>query len=362
MQKIFVPKESQKNENRVAVTPTTAKKFLDIGFDLAVEKCAGQLSGFNDRDYEQVGAKIVENREIELQSADIVLCIKRITNEEIQLLKPGTIHISLLNTFNDNQAIELFKNGSIKAISLEMIPRTSVAQKMDVLSSQASLAGYSAIIQAAARVKRAFPMMVTAAGTIFPVKVFIIGAGVAGLQAIATAKRLGAVVEAFDTRPEVSEQVRSLGAKFLKIDLGHIEKSASGYARELSEDQIIKQKRGMIDACKRADIVVTTAKVFGRRAPVLIDKDMLNSIDSTTLIIDMATTVGGNVEGSISGEEVKFNEFVTIIGMDEAEQYVAQDASNMFAENVYNFVEHYKTESGLILSQDDEILGKCLVK
>ncbi len=362
MQKIFVPKEHSHGENRVAVVPATAKKLTAAGFELIVERGAGQLSGFLDQDYEQSGARISENREADMRSADIILAIKRVPDEDIKLLQASTIHISLLNTFSDLEAVELFKSRSIKAVSLEMIPRISVAQKMDVLSSQASLAGYSAVIQAAGYIKRAFPMMITAAGTIFPVKVFVIGAGVAGLQAIATAKRLGAVVEAFDTRSEVADQVHSLGAKFLKIDLGHIEKTESGYARELSDEQIAKQKRGMIDACKRADIVITTAKVFGRRAPILIDKPMLDSIDSATLIIDMATAVGGNVEGSVPNQEVKYNERITILGMDEAEQYVAQDASNMFAENVYNFIEHFKTEQGLTLSQNDDILNRCLLK
>lgn len=362
MQKIFVPKEYSHNENRVAATPETAEKLLAAGFEFVIEREAGQMSGFWDRDYERVEAKISDDRAEQLKTADIVLCVKRLPDDDIKLLKREAIHISLLNIFSDNYAVELFKSGGIKAISLEMIPRTSVAQKMDVLSSQASLAGYSAVIQAAARVRRAFPMMITAAGTILPVKMFIIGAGVAGLQAIATAKRLGAVVEAFDTRPEVADQVRSLGAKFLKIDLGDIEKTESGYARELSAGQIAKQKNGMIDACKRADIVITTAKVFGRRAPVLIDKPMLNAIDSETLIIDMATAVGGNVEGSMPGQEVKIGEHVIVLGLDEAEQFVAKDASNMFSENVYNFIEHFKTEDGLILDQDDEILNKCLLK
>lgn len=359
MQKIFLPKKSSQNEGRVAVSPATTKKLIQLGFEITVECGAGLQSGFLDRDYEQAGAKMVTDRGSALKSADIVLCVRRISDEEIRLLKPGTIHISLLNIFDDQVAIELFKTGSIKAISLEMIPRISVAQKMDVLSSQASLAGYAAVIHAAERIRRAFPMMITAAGTIFPVKVFIIGAGVAGLQAIATAKRLGAVVEAFDTRPEVADQVHSLGAKFLKIDLGTIEKGEGGYARELSDEQLVKQKNGMLDACKRADIVITTAKVFGCRPPVLIDRSMLEAIDSSTLIIDMA---GGNVEDTVAGEEVQFNEYVTIVGMDEAEQYVSRDASNMFAENVYNFIEHFRSQDGLFLDQDDEILNKCLIK
>ncbi len=362
MQKIFVPKEHGNHEYRVAITPAIAKRLISSGFEVGIEKNAGKLSGFNDFAYEVAGANVLSDRQDALRCADIVLCIKRILDNEIRLLKSGTIHISLLNTFNDQQAIELFRTCSIRAVSLEMIPRISMAQKMDVLSSQASLAGYAAVVQAATNIQRAFPMMITAAGTILPVRVFIIGVGVAGLQAIATAKRLGAVVEAFDTRPEVADQVKSLGAKFLRIDLGHIEKTTSGYANELTSEQISKQKRGMIEACKQADIVITTAKVFGRRAPVLIDKNMLEEIDTPTLIIDIATGVGGNVECSISNESVKFNDHIEILGIDEPEQYVAHDASNMFAENVFNFIEHFKNEGGLYLDQSDEILDKCLIK
>lgn len=362
MQRIFVPKENIECENRVAVTPIIAKKLILLGFKVCVEHDAGSLSEFQDVEYKSVGAEIAIDRENELKLADIVLGIKRLPDSDIQILKKDAIHISLLDVFNDKSALDLFRLRGVKAISLEMMPRISVAQKMDVLSSQSNLAGYSAVLQAAAHIKRVFPMMITAAGTISPVKVFIIGVGVAGLQAIATAKRLGAVVEAFDTRPEVAEQVKSLGAKFLKIDLGDIGKTDNGYAKELTSEQIIKQKEGMLNACKRADIVITTAKVFGRKAPILIDKNMLDFIDTSTLIVDIATAVGGNVEGSVANKIVKINDYIEIFGMNEPEQYVATDASNMFAENIYNFVEHFRGEYGLILDQNDEILTKCLIK
>lgn len=362
MQKIFFPKEVSFNENRVATTPDVVRKIINLGFQVYVEKEAGYLSGFKDELYSVSGAQILDSREEGLKLADIVVGVKRLPDSDINLLRSGTKHLSLLDVFNDKAAIEMFKNNGVQVVSFEMIPRISLAQKMDVLSSQSSLAGYSAVIQSFAHTNRVVPMMITAAGTISPIKVFIIGAGVAGLQAIATAKRLGASVEAFDTRPEVAEQVRSLGAKFLKIDLGKVEKNESGYASELTHEQIAKQKQGMISACKNADIVLTTAKVFGRKAPLLIDSEMLDCINTKTLFVDMATSVGGNVEGSTSNKIIQYSDYVKIWGMDEAEQYVAHDASNMFAENVFNFIEHFNTEDGLNLNQEDPILEKCIVK
>jgi NAD(P) transhydrogenase subunit alpha len=361
MQKIFVPREDAIGENRVAMTPGVAGKLLRLGFSVAIERGAGDLSGYSDGEYVSMGSEITADRRLAYFDADIILRIKRSPDGDIPHIKEGATHVSLFDVFNDKSAIKLFKERRIRCISLEMMPRISVAQKMDVLSSQSSLAGYSAVIQAAAKLKNVFPMMITAAGTISPVRVFVIGAGVAGLQAIATAKRLGAVVEAFDTRQEVADQVRSLGAKFLGIDLGPIEKSESGYAGELSSEQLSKQRASMVNACKRADIVITTAKVFGRRAPILLDGDMLGSIDTRTLVIDMATAVGGNVAGSVPDQVVGISDSVEVWGMSEAEQYVARDASNMFAENLYNFIEHFRSPAGLEWDLEDDILKKCLL-
>ena len=243
-----------------------------------------------------------------------------------------------------------------------MIPRTTIAQKMDVLSSQANLAGYVAVILGAERLKKIFPMMMTAAGTISPVRVFIIGAGVAGLQAIATAKRLGARVDAFDVRPEAQEQIVSLGARPLQIDIGETGQTKEGYAKQLTDEQIEKQRQAMAKQCAASDIVITTAKVFGKKAPLIVTNKMLDEMKQGSIVIDLAADTGGNVEASESGSEIE-RKGVTIIGLPELQRRVPLTASTMFSSNIYNFVEHFwdKERKTFVLNREDEILKDCLI-
>ena len=244
-----------------------------------------------------------------------------------------------------------------------MIPRTTLAQKMDALSSQASLAGYAAVIQAAARLRSALPMMMTPAGTIMPSRVFVIGAGVAGLQAIATAKRLGARIEAFDTRPVVEEQVKSLGARFVKIDLGDTGQTAGGYAKQLTPEQVAKQQAGMAKICAQADVVITTAKVFGRKAPILMTADMVAGMKAGSVIVDMALETGGNVEGARPGEDIVTENGVTILGDTSLENTIATHASQVLAANFAAWITHFWDDEAksLTLDREDEILQGCLI-
>ena len=257
--------EPMNADARVALTPTTAQDLARLGIELRAPHGLGRLSHFADEDYRAAGVILTNEIEVALAEADLVLRVRKPSLGQIAAMKRGAVHLSFLDPFNEGSLIAAFAQAGVNAASLEMIPRTTLAQKMDALSSQASLAGYAAVIEAAQRLRKALPMMMTPAGTIMPARVFVIGAGVAGLQAIATAKRLGARVEAFDTRPVVEEQVRSLGARFVKIDLGETAQTASGYAQALTPEQIERQQAGMAKLCAQSDIVVTTAKVFGRK-------------------------------------------------------------------------------------------------
>ncbi|MFC2088597.1 NAD(P) transhydrogenase subunit alpha, partial [Calditrichota bacterium] len=268
--KIAISRESYPGESRIAMIPANVEQLIKLGADIEIESGLGEQIGFTDHTYEQVGAKINNDRANLLSNADLILKIRKPEEEDIKLFKKGAIHISYLDPFNETELIQSLAQAGISAISMEMIPRTTLAQKMDVLSSQANLAGYKSVIIAAERLDKIFPMMMTPAGTIAPVKVFVIGAGVAGLQAIATAKRLGARVEAFDTREVVEEQVQSLGAKFIKVDLGETGQTKDGYAKALTEEQLQKQRDAMAKHCTQADVVITTAQVFGRKAPQII--------------------------------------------------------------------------------------------
>ena len=242
-----------------------------------------------------------------MASGDIVLRVRKPALEEITSIKKGAVHVSYLDPYNENETVDALASQGVSAISMEMIPRTTRAQKMDALSSQANLAGYVMVILAAQKLDRILPMMMTPAGTISPAKVFVIGAGVAGLQAIATAKRLGARVEAFDTRPIVAEQVQSLGAKFVDIDLGETGQTKDGYAKELTAEQLEMQRQGMKEVISQSDIVITTAQVFGRPAPRIVTQDMIDAMKQGGVIVDMAVDSGGNVEGSNSDETVEVN-------------------------------------------------------
>ena len=358
---IFFPKEPAQ-ESRATILPESLKKIVDSGLDVLVEKGLASNINISDNLYIEAGARLVEDIEKTLASADIICRLNKPTLDQISLMKEGAIHISFLDPFNESELVEAFVNARVTSISMELVPRITRAQKMDALSSQANLGGYAAVIEASKCLAKAFPMMMTAAGTISPSRVFVVGVGVAGLQAIATAKRLGARVDAFDTRPVVEEQVQSLGAKFVKIDIGETGQTDQGYAKELTSDQIKKQQEGMKKICSQSDVVITTAQVFGRPAPKIITKEMVSAMKPGSVIVDMAVSTGGNVEGSISDsiEDVKG---VKIIGMSNLPGEVAYHASQVYGTNIYNMIEEFWNPETKSFSIDtsDEILSGCLV-
>lgn len=355
-------KESFPGEQRTALTPASVGKLVKLGAQVAVESGLGQTIGADDTEFTKAGAQI-ESRESILTTCDVILRVRKPSPEDILKIKKGAIHISFLDPFNERDLVNKLASHGASAISMEMVPRTTLAQKMDALSSQANLAGYVMVILAAERSNKIFPMLMTPAGTITPARVFIIGAGVAGLQAIATAKRLGARVEAFDTRPVVKEQVQSLGAKFVEIDLGETGQTKDGYAKALTPEQLEKQRQGMAKVCSQSDVVITTAQLFGRKAPVVLTKDMVAQMKSGSIVVDMAVESGGNVEGSKVNEEVVTSNGVRIIGLGNLPSRVAVHASQMYASNLANLIEHFwdKEQKTLKLNLDDEIIKGCLI-
>lgn len=359
---VAVPQET--DDKRSALIPDGVKKLCAIeGVDVIVESNLSEH--WPDSDFEAAGASVMSDRPAMLGRADVVLRIHPTHPDEMGTLKKGALHISMLDPYNNKSLVEAYAAAGVDAISLEMIPRTTLAQKMDVLSSQASLAGYVAVIKAADRLDRILPMMMTPAGTLSPAKVFVIGAGVAGLQAIATAKRLGARVEAFDTRPVVEEQVQSLGAKFLKVDLGETGQTKDGYAKALTEEQLAKQRGAMAKAVASADITITTAKLFGRKAPIIVTADMLKGVPKGSVIVDLAAGSGGNVEGVVADEETVVDG-VRIIGIDNLPGEVGVHASQMLSSNMVNLFAHlYDAESGTFKVGGegplDEIAAGCVV-
>ena len=359
---IAVPTEQWPNERRVALIPDSVKKLALAGFSIHVQDGCGNESGYSNEDYTEAGATVSSDREAMLKSSDIVLRVRKPDASEVNLLKSGAVHISYLDPYNEPELVDSMAQQGVSAISMEMIPRTTRAQKMDALSSQANLAGYVMVMLAAQKIDRIVPMMMTPAGTLSPAKVFVIGAGVAGLQAIATAKRLGARVEAFDTRPVVAEQVQSLGAKFVEIDLGETGQTEDGYAKELTSEQLALQKEGMKKIISGADIVITTAQVFGRPAPRIVTADMVKAMKPGGVIVDMAVESGGNVEGSKADETV-IEGGVSIVGVSNLPSNVSKDASQMYSSNLFNLLTEYwnEEEKKLELDLEDDILKGCVL-
>lgn len=362
---ICVPKESLAGENRVATIPDVAKKLIRKGAEVTVERGAGAGAGFNDQDYIEAGASVFDSsdRADIFARADIVLRLHKPSIEEVNQLKPGCIHISFLDPFNEHNLIDAMAAKNITSISMEMIPRSTRSQKMDALSSQANLAGYVMVIKAAEYLDRILPMMMTPAGTLKPAKVFIIGVGVAGLQAIATAKRLGARVTGFDTRAVVAEQVQSLGAKFLDIDLGETGQTKDGYAVALTPEQMEIQKQGQAAEIAESDVVITTAQLFGRKPPVIVNADAVAAMKPGSVIVDMAAENGGNVEGSKPGEVVTTANGVKIVGTGNWANEVPRDASQMYAANLFNLLDDsWNDETGsFVLTFDHDILPGCVI-
>ena len=344
------------------IIPDAAKKLVRMGAEVVIEAGMGAGSGFSDEQYTDAGASVSSDRTELFGSADVLLRLRKPEQAEIALMKRGCIHISYLDPFNEKELVTAFKDAGITSISMEMIPRTTRSQKMDALSSQANLAGYQMVVEAAMALPRIFPMMMTPAGTLKPANVFIIGAGVAGLQAIATAKRLGAKVTAFDTRPVVAEQVQSLGAKFLEIDLGETGETAGGYAKELTPEQVEMQRQAQKDVIAKSDVVITTAQVFGRKPPVLVTSDMIEGMTPGSVIVDMAAETGGNVEGSVPNETVTVSG-VTVIGKGNLAGEVARDASQMYSANLFNLVEDAwnEEENKFVIDFEHDILPGCII-
>lgn len=359
---IVVPAETRENERRVALIPDSVKKLVRAGLSVSVESGLGSQSGYSDADYEEAGATVSGDRAALLGSGDIVLRVRKPSLDEVGQLKQGAIQVSYLDPYNEHELVDALAAQGVTAISMEMIPRTTRAQKMDALSSQANLAGYVMVVLAAQKLDRILPMMMTPAGTLSPAKVFVIGAGVAGLQAIATAKRLGARVEAFDTRPVVAEQVQSLGAKFVDIDLGETGQTKDGYARELTSEQLEMQRQGMKKVISESDIVITTAQVFGRPAPRIVTADMVEAMQPGGVIVDMAVDSGGNVEGSKPDETVDIGG-VSILGISNLPAQVAKDASQMYSSNLFNLVSEYWNDEEKTFNLDlaDDILQGCVI-
>lgn len=359
MKTLFVCSESDVRETRVAVIPSDAQKLSKIGWAVKIESGAGVKAGFSDEDYKNAGAEIVGADFV--KEADFIVAVRKPSEEKVKTFKRGAFYLSLLDPFNEKSLIKAFADAGVTAASFEMIPRSTIAQKMDVLSSQANLAGYVGVLKSANTLKKILPMMMTPAGTISPLKFFIVGVGVAGLQAIATAKRLGARVEAYDTRPVVEEQVKSLGAKFVKIDVGETGQTEQGYAKALTEEQLELQRKGMAKVCAQSDVIITTAKLFGRKAPRIISAEMVSGMKSGSVIVDMAAGSGGNVEGSKPDEIVITPNGVTIIGDTCLEASVPATASQMYSANVYNYIAHFSPEGEFVQNFDDQIMKMSVV-
>lgn len=357
-QTVFIPKESDPNEPRVAATPDTVKKLVGFGLDVVVEKGAGLASRIPDGEFESAGAKI--GGAADAGKAEIVLRVRRPDAAELKRCKKGAAVIAMMDPYGNDAAVAEMAAAGITAFSMEFMPRITRAQVMDVLSSQANLAGYRAIIDAAAEYDRAMPMMMTAAGTVPAAKVFVMGAGVAGLQAIATARRLGAIVTATDVRPAAKEQVASLGAKFIAVEDDEFKaaETAGGYAKEMSKEYQAKQAALVADHIAKQDIVVTTALIPGRPAPRLISKEMIASMKPGSIVVDLAVERGGNVEGAVAGKVVTTANDVKIVGHLNVPGRIAASASALYARNLVAFLETMidKDTKSLKIDFEDELV------
>ena len=367
--KISIPKENRDGETRIAASPEVVKKFTGMGFEVTIESGAGLNSGFTDKIFEDVGANIASDTKATLKDADIIFKIQRLMTskdkiDEISMCKKDAMVISHMSALSSKTDIEEYAKASITTFAMDLMPRISRAQSMDVLSSQSNLSGYQAVIKGANNFNSAFPMMMTAAGTVAPAKVFIMGVGVAGLQAIATAKRMGAIVTAYDVRAATKEQVESLGGKFLIVDEEAMKEAetSGGYAKEMTEDYKKKEQEVIKNHIKDQDIVITTALIPGRPAPKLVTKEMVNSMRTGSVIVDLAVETGGNCELAKRNEVVDADG-VKIVGFDNLPGELPKDASTLFAKNLLNFLSpHVNKESkSLELDWEDETVKNTLV-
>ena len=357
--KVGTPKETAPDERRVALVPDTATRLGAAALEVSVESGAGSAAYITDEAYQQAGAKIVKSAATLLGEADAVLKVQAPSTAEVDLIKKGAVLISFLQPATQGDVIRALAKRGVTAFSLELVPRISRAQSMDALSSQASAAGYKAVLMAAGRLGKFFPMMMTAAGTIPPARVLVMGAGVAGLQAIATARRLGAVVSAYDVRPAVKEEVQSLGATFIELAL-ETQEGEGGYAKEQSEEFLRKQRELIGEHVAKSDVVITTAAVPGRRAPLLVTGEMVKGMRPGSVIVDLAAETGGNVELTKAGTDVEVGG-VTIMGTRNVPSTMPLHASQLYARNVANLLLHLVKDGAIVLDFDDEITkGSCV--
>jgi NAD(P) transhydrogenase subunit alpha len=363
--RIAVLDESGEGEARVAASPETVKKYIGLGAAVAVQKGAGLGSAVTDADYEAAGAAIAKNAKEALKDADILLKVKRPTDAEVKGLKKGAMAISIMDPYGNEPALKTMADAGVSAFAMEFMPRITRAQVMDVLSSQANLAGYRAVVEGAQIYGRALPMMMTAAGTVPAARIFIMGVGVAGLQAIATARRMGAVVTATDVRPATKEQVESLGAKFLAVEDDEFRQAqtAGGYAKEMSKEYQAKQAELTASHIAKQDIVITTALIPGRPAPKLVSKAMVDSMRAGSVLVDLAVERGGNVDGAKAGQIVETANGVKIAGLADLPGRMAATASSLYAKNLFAFLETMidKKEKKLAVNWDDELVKATLL-
>lgn len=351
---IGIPSETAPGERRVALVPESVARLIKGGATVLVQRGAGSAAAYEDSAYEQAGAKLAADADEVYRKADVVIKVQRPSDEELGRMREGTILIALLSPLGDPAYVEKLASHKLNALSMDAIPRITRAQSMDVLSSQANIAGYKAVLLAAEALPRFFPMLTTAAGTIPPAKALILGAGVAGLQAIATARRLGAVVSGYDTRAVVKEQVQSLGATFLEFDLGVDAEGAGGYAKELTAEQIDKQRAYMVQHIGASDVVITTAAVPGKRAPLLITEEAVKAMKPGSVIVDLASETGGNCALTEPGKVV-VKDGVTIIGTTNIPSTMPYHASMLYSRNVFTLLQHLMKDGQLQFNYDDEI-------
>src|SRR5215213_8729715 len=357
--RIAVLSETDGAETRVSASPETVKKYKTLGADVVVQAGAGAKAGIPDAEFEAAGASVAKTAKDALKAADVILKVRRPAEGELSGAKPGALVIAIMDPYGQDAALKALADAKVAAFAMELMPRITRAQVMDVLSSQANLAGYRAVIDASAEYGRAFPMMMTAAGTVPAARVFIMGVGVAGLQAIATARRLGAIVTATDVRPATKEQVESLGAKFLAVEDEEFKQAetAGGYAKEMSKEYQAKQAALVAEHIKKQDIVITTALIPGRAAPRLISAEMVQSMKAGSVIVDLAVERGGNVEGAKAGGVAEVNG-VKIVGYNNVAGRLAASASSLYAKNLLNFLDILidKKDKKLAVNWDDEIV------
>ena len=359
--KLFVPAETTPGERRVAMVPSVLGKLRQLGFEVLIESGAGQSAYADDEAFLAAGASIVPTAQVgeALGSVDVVASVRPLQASQASRLRPGTVTVSFLSPGNDLEAIRAIAGAKATALSFDVLPRISRAQSMDALSSQALVTGYRAALVAANRLPSFFPLFMTAAGTIQPAKVLVLGAGVAGLQAIATAKRLGAKVSAYDVRPASADEVRSMGATFITLELESLE-GAGGYAREMTEERAARQRELLAPHIAASDVLITTAAVPGRRAPLLVTRQMAEGMKPGSVVVDLASETGGNVEGSVAGEEVRFGEVLVWGGKDVASQMPVH-ASQLYAMNVQALLALTVKDGSVSVDVSDEVLDGCAV-